>query len=444
MILNENEARKLLDRPKKYSKADSIELVLSGSNSYNLRFALNSLSTNGFADGLSLSVTSNIGRKSGSVSLNKFGDEDIKAAVERSENIARLSPDNNEFVPPLEPQEYLKSNNFSAETESISSSYRAGQIEHVIDKSISENLLAAGFFEDEVSFTAVHNSNGLFAYNLGSLAGFSTTVRTKDGTGSSRSQKQYVNVKDLNAHVLSDRAITRSVLSANPKELSPGKYTVILEPAATADMIAYCSYFMDARSADEGRSFFSKSGGGNKIGETIIDTRATIYSDPTDPKSPSIPFNREGMPRNKIHWFENGVLRNLTRSRFWAEKTGQPAVPFYSNLIMEGTDKSLEEMIASTDYGILVTRFWYIRTVDPRTILLTGLTRDGLFEIKDGKIAGSVKNFRFNESPIGVLSNILDIGQAENAVGAETGNQQMHVPPLKVKDFYFSSLSDAI
>jgi predicted Zn-dependent protease len=276
------------------------------------------------------------------------------------------------------------------------------------------------------------------------MAGFSTTVRTKDGSGSSRSQKQYVNVNNLDSRKLSERAIERSVRSVNPKELSPGKYTVILEPAATADMIAYCTYFMDARSADEGRSFFSKSGGGNKIGDTLIDTRATIYSDPTDVKAPSIPFNWEGMPRNKTFWFENGVLRNLTRSRFWAEKTGQPAVPFYSNLIMEGTDKTLDQMIESTDYGILVTRFWYIRTVDPRTVLLTGLTRDGLFEIKDGKIAGPIKNFRFNESPIAVLSNIIEIGQAENAVGAETENLQINVPALKVKDFNFSSLSDAI
>jgi predicted Zn-dependent protease len=444
MILNEEDAKKLLEKILKYSKADSIDLTLKGSNSYNLRFAINSLSTDGFADSLSLFITSNFGKKSGSVSLNKFSNEDIRAAIEKSEKIAAISPDNNEFMPPLTPQTYLKSNNYSKETEIIDPSFRASQIEHVINESMNRDLLSAGFFEDEVSFTSVMNSNGLFAYNQGTMAGFSTTVRTKDGTGSSRAQKQFVNVKNLNTRLLSDTVIERSMRSINPKELSPGKYTVILEPAAVADMVTYWGYFMDARSADEGRSFFSKTGGGNKIGEALIDRRAVIYSDPTDVKAPSIPFNSEGVPRNKTYWFENGVLINLMRGRFWAQKMGQPVVPYPSNLIMEGTNKTLDEIIASTNYGILVTRFWYIRTVDPRTILLTGLTRDGLFEIRDGKIIGSVKNFRFNESPINMLSNILDIGKAENAVGSETGNFQLHVPALKIKDFNFSSLSDAI
>jgi predicted Zn-dependent protease len=444
MILNESEAKKFMENALQYSKADSISLGLSGFNNYNLRFALNSLSTNGYSDGLTLYITSNIGKKSGSVSLDNFEGDSIKKAVEKSEQIARLSPDNKEFMPPLPPQTYTKGVNYSSETENLSVENRAGLLKSAIVKSESRNLASAGYTEDEVNFTALLNSNGLFAYNRGSLASYSCTSRTKDGTGSSRVQKQSINVNDINTEALSERVTTRASMSTNPKELKPGKYTVILEPAAAADMVAYCSYFMDARSADEGRSFFSKKGGGSKIGEKIVNDQVTIYSDPIDPKAPGIPFSYEGYPRNKTMWFENGVLRNLSRGRFWAEKTGQPVVPFYSNIIMEGANKTLDEMIASTDYAILVTRFWYIRTVDPRTVLLTGLTRDGIFEVSNGKITGAVKNFRFNESPVNVFKNVLEIGKAENAVGSETYDTQIFVPPLRVKDFNFSSLSDAI
>ncbi len=444
MILNEQDAKRFLENVLKYSKADSISLSLTGSNSYNLRFALNSLSTNGYSDGLSLSITSNIGKKSGSVNLNKFEGDSIKEAVEKSEQIANLSPENKEFMPPLEPQQYKEGVNYVKETENFSVNNRANILTFPIDESIKKDVSSAGYIEDEVQFNTILNSKGLFAYNLGTMARFSCTSRTKDGTGSSRVQTQSISVNDLNTKFLGEKVISRSLMSANPKELKPGKYTVVLEPAAVADMAAYCTYFMGARGADEGRSFFSKQGGGNKIGEKLVNEQVTIYSDPVDTKSPGIPFTDEGYPRDKTYWFENGILRNLSRGRFWAEKTSQPIVPFYSNLLMEGSDKSIDDLIASTEHGILVTRFWYIRTVDPRTVLLTGLTRDGLFEISNGKITGAVKNFRFNESPVNVLNNVVEIGKAENAVGSETGNLQIFVPPLKVKDFNFSSLSDAI
>ena len=444
MILTEKDAKKFLENVLKYSKADSINLSLTGSNNYNLRFALNSLSTNGYSDGLNLSITSNIGKKSGSANLNKFESDSIKEAVEKSEQIAKLSPENKEFMPPLEPQKYKEGVNYAKETVDLSVDDRAKLLSYAIDESIKKDVVSAGYTEDNVQFTAILNSNGLFAYNSGTMAEFSCTSRTKDGTGSSRVQTQSINVNDLNTDSLGEKVINRSVLSVNPKELKPGKYTVVLEPAAVADMAAYCTYFMGARGADEGRSFFSKQGGGNKIGEKLVNEKVTLYSDPVDPKAPGIPFTEEGYPREKTLWFENGVLKNLSRGRFWAEKTSEPVVPFYSNLLMEGTDKSVDDLIASTENGILVTRLWYIRTVDPRTVLLTGLTRDGLFEISNGKITGSIKNFRFNESPVNVLQNVVEIGKPENAVGSETGNLQIFVPPLKVNDFYFSSLSDAI
>ncbi|RPI14928.1 MAG: TldD/PmbA family protein [Ignavibacteriae bacterium] len=444
MILNQEEAKKILSKVISYSKADSISTSISGSNTYNLRYALNSLSTNGFADGLSLNIVSNVGRKSGSVRINIITDESIKAAVEKSENIAKISPENKEFMPPLEPQTYSEGVNYSLNTENITSAQRAEKLEYILDESIKRDLQSAGYLEDEVSFYAIMNSKGLFAYNKGTMSSYSSTVRTKSGTGSSRVQNQYVDISNLDTVKLSDKVLNRSVLSENPAELPPGKYTVILEPAAAADLVTYGSFFMDARSADEGRSFFSKKEGGNKIGEQVADSKVTIYSNPIDPVIPVTPFTGEGYPLSKTMWIENGILKNLSRGRFWAEKTGQPIMPGPANIIMEGTDKSVDDLIAGTDRGILVTRFWYIRTVDPQTMLLTGLTRDGLFEIVDGKITRSIKNFRFNESPMNMLSNVIEIGKSENAVGAETDNTQIFVPALKVRDFYFSSLSDAI
>ncbi|MGA2669722.1 MAG: TldD/PmbA family protein [Ignavibacteria bacterium] len=444
MILDEKEARSLLEKASGYSKADSISLNLNGFNSYNLRFALNSLSTNGYTDGLSLYITSNFGKKSGNVGTNKFDNDSIKEAIEKSEQIAKVSPDNNEFMSPLEPQKYEKGINFSQNTEKLTPEKRAEMVEPVLKKSAGKDLISAGFFEDEVDFTAILNSNGLFAYNKGTTISFSTTVRTKDGSGSSRVQKMYVDSNKLDINRLSDVVIDKSLRSVKSVELQPGKYTVILEPSAVADMIAYCAYFMEARPADEGRSFFSNNGKCNKIGELVVSPEINLYSDPLNTDSPSIPFRHDGIPISRTLWFEKGVLKNLIRTRYWAMKTGQPVVPFFSNLILDGTNKPLEEMISSTDRGILVTRFWYIRTVDPQTILLTGLTRDGLFEIRDGKITRPVKNFRFNESPINMLKNVLEIGKAENAVGSEVEGLQIFAPPLKVKDFNFSSISDAI
>ena len=194
---------------------------------------------------------------------------------------------------------------------------------------------------------------------------------------------------------------------------------------------------MNARSADEGRSFLAKEGGGTKLGEKIVDERVTIYSDPLDSRVPASTWSGNGLPNPKRVWLEKGVVKNLFYNRYWAQKQGVDPVPFPSNGMMEGTDTSLQELIASTERGILVTRLWYIRTVDPQTLLYTGLTRDGTFYIENGRIKYPIKNMRFNESPVIMLNNLEAIGKPER-VG---GNL---IPPLKIRDFTFTSLSDAI
>ncbi len=444
MLLTEEEAKKILLKVKEYSNADSFEAGLYGFNINNLRYALNSISTDGFADGLNLRITSNIGKKSGTVAINILDNDEISKAVRKSEDIARISPDNEEFMSPLEKQEYKPSKNYAESTENFDLDKRASLIGTFFNEIPKNTTTSAGYWEDETGFYAISNSNGLFAYNKGTLGSFSATIRTLEGNGSSRIQNQYIDINKFDFKSLSKKVLQKSLNSKNPKEIPPGRYTVILEPSASADLIANLIRFMDSRDADEGRSFFSKNNGSNRIGEKLLNESVNIYSDPFDSDCPSTPFTNEGFPRDKTIWYEKGVLKNLSRSRYWAEKTKQPVIPSYSNILMKGTDKTVEDLISTTDYGILVTRFWYIRTLEQQSILLTGLTRDGVFEIKDGKISSPVKNFRFNESPVKMLNNILEIGKAENGVGSETDTMQIFVPSLKVKEFNFSSLSDAI
>jgi predicted Zn-dependent protease len=200
---------------------------------------------------------------------------------------------------------------------------------------------------------------------------------------------------------------------------------------------------VDARSADEGRSFLSKSGGGTRLGEKMMDERVTIYSDPANADAPAGPWVGDGRPTQRTVWIDKGAYQNLSYSRYWAEKQGKPALPGPTNFIMEGGSQSLEELIRSTTRGLLVTRTWYIRTVDPQTLLFTGLTRDGTFYIEDGQIRYAVKNMRFNESPVIMLNNLDALGRPVRIRTDETGQPSL-VPPMRIRDFNFSSLSDAV
>ena len=239
------------------------------------------------------------------------------------------------------------------------------------------------------------------------------------------------------------RAIDKARLSRNPVAIEPGRYTVVLEPQAVADLVQLISFYADARSADEGRSPFSRQGGGNKIGERIVNTQVTLYSDPQDAQLLAQPWDGEGFPIGRQLWIENGVLKQLTYSRFWAKKQGRAATGFPTSIKMAGGTSSLDEMIRSTPRGILVTRLWYLREVDPRTILYTGLTRDGTFLIENGRVSKAIRNLRFNDSPLFMLNNLETLGRPERVAGTEAGGAVV-MPALKVRDFSFTSLSEAV
>jgi len=436
-IYSKEDAKRIMEKALSFSKSDSCEVNLSGSESGNIRYARNTVSTAGHRSNQTLVVQANFGKKVGTTTIDEFDDASLERAVRTAEELAQLSPENPEFMEPLGPQEYLESKTFVESTAKVTPEFRTKVAEESINPASAKDVTAAGFLDDSSSFSSMMNTNGLFAYNKETNANFTVTMRTNDGTGSGWATRDVNDIDKLMASDASKRAIDKALMSREAKAIEPGKYTVILEPSASSGLIGNMFGAFNARSADEGRSFMSKEGGGNKLGEKIVDERINIWSDPQNIEVPTSPWVGDGQARKKMNWIEGGVAKNLFYSRYWAQEKGVEAVPFPSNGIMQGGDASLEDMIKDTKKGILVTRLWYIRTVDPQTLLYTGLTRDGTFYIENGKIKHPVKNFRFNESPIIMLNNLETLGQQERV----DGNL---IPYMKVRDFNFTSLSDAV
>jgi len=443
VILTEEEAKSLLQKVLKYSKADECEINISGEKKGNLRYARNEVSTSGAQITQNLVVQSAFGKKVGVATTNEFSEEAFEKVVRQSEELAKLAPENPEYMGVLSPQQYKKTSGFFDATANITPDFRADAVAKSLELSRAQNLAAAGFMEDRHGYSAMLNSKQLFAYYPSTNINFSLTVRTPDGTGSGYVARGYSDVTKLDTASATKIAIQKSTGSVGAKALEPGKYTVILEPTAAAVLLENIFFNIDARSADEGRSFLSKQGGKTKLGEKIVDERITIYSDPNNPDLPAAPWANDGQPMERINWIEKGIVKNMAYSRFWAQKKGVKPIPFPNNMIVAGGSATLEEMIASTKKGILVTKLWYIREVDPQTLLLTGLTRDGTFFIENGKIKHPVKNFRFNESPVIMLNNLETLGKPERVVSTESDENYM-IPPMKIREFTFSSLSDAV
>ncbi len=436
-IYSKEEAKQILEKVISYSKADGCQATLNGSNEGNIRYARNTVSTAGENSNVTLAVQSYFGKKSGVATVNEFDAASLEKVVKRSEELAQLAPPNPEFMEPLGQQKYGESKTFSEATAKITPDYRAQAAATSIDAASSKKVTAAGYLEDQYGFSAIINTKGLFAYNRGTSVDFTVTMRTSDGTGSGWVTRDFNDVSKLNTAEASRVAIEKAIQSQNAKAIEPGKYTVILEPAAAADLIQNMRFNMGARQADEGRSFLSRKGGGTKLNEKIVDERVTIYTDPFNDDVPASPWTNDGLARKKMDLIRNGVVKNLFYDRYWASQKNVEPVPFPGNVIMEGGDASLEDLIKDTRRGILVTRLWYIRSVDPQTLLYTGLTRDGTFYIENGKIKHPVKNFRFNESPVIMLNNLETLGKQVRVDGDL-------IPYMKIRDFTFTSLSDAV
>jgi predicted Zn-dependent protease len=314
----------------------------------------------------------------------------------------------------------------------------------LVEAGMAQELTGAGYLQAGTQCSALATSKGLFVYEKSTGAVCTYSARTSDGTGSGWVGGNQHDIDRLQTGSMAKTAVEKAFQSRNPTALEPGKYTVILEPSAVCDLMALMIGSFDARSADEGRSFFSKKGGGNKLGEKICGSQVNLYSDPHYELTPGSIYSSDGLPAIKRDWIKDGVVSELITPRFWAQKTGRAAVPYPTNLIMSGGTTSLQQMIENTSRGVLVTRFWYIREVDPRTLLFTGLTRDGTFLIEKGKISRPIKNFRFNESIVAMLNNIEAMGPSVRAIGSEIEDWSVCVPTLLVRDFTFSSVSEAV
>ena len=442
-LFTEAEARALLEKVIKLSVADECNASLTGSINGNIRFALNNVSTSGIVNDNSMAVQVAFGKRTGVATINEFDDGALERVVRRAEDLARLAPENEEYMPELPKQVYTPTPTYSQSTADITPEYRAQVAADSIAPCKDQKLIAAGFLTAGAGYYAFANSKGNFGYQKNSNANYTCTVRTEDGRGSGWVSRDVTDINEFHADDEIKVAIQKARDSAEAKALEPGKYTVILEPAAAAGLISFMMFGFDARQADEGRSFLSKKGGGNKIGEQVFDPRVTIWADPADPRAPVYPWDGDGLVRKKVSIIDKGKVAFLNYSRYWSKKQGKPEVAQPGNILMEGGSKSTAELIKGTAKGILVTRTWYIRMVDPQTVLLTGLTRDGTFYIENGVIKHPIKNFRFNESPVIMLNNVEELGKPVRIAGDESPFAMM-MPPMKLRDFTFTSLSDAV
>ena len=449
MLLTEKEAREITEKLLSYVKADDASVSVGSENYSHLRFAANSFTTSGARENTTIGVTVWIDKKRGSSSTNEMDDESLRATVSQAEQLARISPVDREYLPTLGPQTYQPVNGYAEGTSNVSLQNRARAINDVIANCEKAGVIGAGFHQARGSAAASATKNGNFNYSRSSLVSLSTTARTPDGGSSGYFLRNHFDVAKLDSKRVAREAIRKALDSRQPQTLEPGTYPAILEPQAVADLLTGFAFGFDARSADEGRSPFSAPGGKTKVGQQIFDERINIYSDPWNPELPGSQAAQGGIPAQKIYLVRNGVLENLIYSRFWAKEKGKQPTPGPVNNIMEssGPGSSLEDMIKATDRGILLGRFWYIRGVDPRTALQTGLTRDGIWYVENGKIKHPVKNFRFNQSLMQLLAqgNVEMIGASERVGSSEgQGGSSALLPALKVKEFHFTSASEAV
>jgi predicted Zn-dependent protease len=381
--------------------------------------------------------------KTARATTNRIDEDSLRAAVDASLSLAASQPKNPPLLPVLVKQKYRRVNRFAKSTAAVSPRDRAQAVRRACDLAIKNGQVAAGIFSTGQSQSVVGNSRGLFAAYNETHAEFSITMQEKPAA--SWAKANYSDVRNIDTQKLAARACEKAHLAVKSQELPAGRYTVILEPAAVLDLVGFLFYDFAATALRDKRSCLNERMGKQMFGENI-----SIVDDAYHPLQLGAPFDGEGMPRQRVQLVERGVPRNLVYSRSSAKLAGKKPTGHgfmlpneYGeapmNLVFSGGTSSLEEMIASTDRGLLVTRLWYIREVDPYEKIMTGMTRDGLFLVEKGKVASAVRNFRFNQSLLEMLRNVELLGLAVRATGEEAF--EMVVPAMKVRDFHFSEVT---
>jgi len=420
--------RSVIDFLDKKRECDDVVLFYEERTSNLSRFAENRITQNMSKKIEKMNIKAVVQGRIGSAVTTLCDRVSLLKTLRKAEEIASNVPEDPEFMPPLLPQKYKDVQRESEGTVKITPLIKAKKIFGIVDEAKKRNASVAGYFSNEKVTLSILNTKGFFCSHSFTNACFSITV-IKDGS-SGFAEKNDENAEKIDERNLFEVALLKAERGKNPIEIAPGNYPVFLEPQALARLMIHPIYLMDKRAADEGWSFFS-----GKEGKMISSSNITLFSDPFYPENPSIPFDisNDGIPLKREVWIKNGVLNKLWTSRYWAKKNDIEVTGFPSNVVMEGENKTGEEIIKDIDYGLLVTRLWYIRFVNQKELILTGMTRDGLFLIENGRISRSVKNLRFNDSPFTMLSTVKYIGRPERIYG------RYLVPPIFASRFHFAS-----
>lgn len=431
------------ERVLRLSDADETEVHIDFVADALTRFANNTIHQNVAEQTLNVSVRTVFDGRTARASTNKTDDESLRRAVAASATLARSQPKNPDLLPMPGPQTYPKVNRYFPETAGATPKDRAVAVARVTERAEQNRQTAAGIFSTGAAVTAMANSRGLFASYRQSRAEFSITILEQDSSGWAKASAP--DRSQIDPEQFAQRASEKAAASRHPKEVEPGRWTVILEPAAVLDLVGFLFYDFAGTAVLDQRSCFT-----HRIGKQIMGENVSIHDDVTHKLQSGPPFDGEGMPRQTVLLVERGVPRHLVYARATAKKMktrstghGLPLpnqdgeAPF--NLVFGGGNTSLETMVATTDRGILLTRLWYIREIDPYEKIFTGMTRDGTFLVENGKISSGIRNFRFNQNILEMLSNVGQMSPAVRAAGEESFD--MVVPAMKVRDFRFTEVT---
>jgi predicted Zn-dependent protease len=420
------------------AKIEVFATLVSGREA-NTRFAKNEITSSGDVDETTVSLEVAIGKRHAGASTNQTDPASLRGVAENAARLAAIAPEDPEYVPVLGPQKYAAAPSaFDPATDKLSAATRVEAARVAIAAAKTAGVTAAGFYEHAGQFHAMLTSAGLFAHHAETSVDYSLTARSQDGSGSGWAARYTRKAQALDAAAVSKIAVDKAVRSKKPQKLDPGRYTVVLEPDAVGTLLGFLVGAMDARPADEGRSFFSKPGGGTRLGEKLFPDGITVRSDPSDREIPSAPFDGEGFPLAPMTWIDKGRIAGLFLSRYWAQKTGKKPTGDPASYHMHGGSETLESLIAGVKRGVLITRFWYANLLEPQALLATGLTRDGTFLIENGKVVAPVNNFRWNESPMTMLKN------ADGMTAPVVVSSSMRCPAIRTHEFHLATISDAV
>jgi len=459
-MYSREEIKTLTDKVLTMAKADAVEVSFDGGERSATRWANSSITVNLVQYDQQLTLTVRHGQKQGSASTREFDDESLKAMVDEANDAAQKARDNPNLTPLVKgPQDYVKVDAVVQQTADFGPGQRAAWVKQSVDICEKKGVLGSGYIPKAYQTTCLANSEGLFAYYQYAEAGFILTCRMPAGSGSGWSG--ITGAKDLSqidVAALTEIAANKALKSQKPLAIEPGRYTTIIEPRPAARLL---STMMGAFNAGGGGGGFGggfnfggigrpfvSADGTPKIGQKLFSESFTLKSDIGNPVLRQTPIMNDGAAAKPVTWVEKGVLKNIYYDPATARR--QKVAPSSANpgmsLVVEGTNQSIEEIIKTTRRGLLVTFFWYLRPVDTLTLLNTGMTRDGLFLIENGEIAGPVQNFRWNMSPLVAFANISAVGKSVPIHTGEAydGPGTALVPAIRVEDFYMTSVSPAV